>query len=96
MHVYWDLPTTDSDARQLPGGRQLLSALCARRGCQTAAHARIVSSKLLSTRHSLVQPGHEEDVRLRHCLGVFFPVYAFSRDNQVQVEEAFIQTAGDI
>ncbi|KAF6026933.1 NCAPG [Bugula neritina] len=71
-----------------------IRTLCAEGLSKLLLTARIVSSKLLSRLVILwYNPVTEEDVRLRHCLGVFFPVYAFSsRDNQVQVEEAFIPT----
>ncbi|CAG5128202.1 unnamed protein product [Candidula unifasciata] len=55
---------------------------------------RVVSSKLLS--HLLLlwyNPLVEDDEALLQCLGVFFPLYAFScSSNQQQIEEAFIPT----
>ncbi|BFZ07082.1 hypothetical protein BsWGS_10121 [Bradybaena similaris] len=55
---------------------------------------RVVSSKLLS--HLLLlwyNPLVEDDEALLQCLGVFFPLYAFScSSNQQQVEEAFMPT----
>ncbi|XP_059131833.1 condensin complex subunit 3 isoform X2 [Peromyscus eremicus] len=54
----------------------------------------LVSSRILSRLILLwYNPVTEEDVRLRHCLGVFFPMFAFaSRTNQECFEEAFIPT----
>lgn len=55
---------------------------------------RVVSSKILS--HLILiwyNPTTEDDTHLRHCLGTFFPIYAFAgRANQEVVEEAFIPT----
>ncbi|XP_062622300.1 condensin complex subunit 3-like [Saccostrea cucullata] len=55
---------------------------------------RVVSSKILS--HLILiwyNPTTEDDTHLRHCLGTFFPIYAFAgRANQDVVEEAFIPT----
>ncbi|KAJ8316952.1 hypothetical protein KUTeg_004856 [Tegillarca granosa] len=55
---------------------------------------RVVSSKILS--HLLLlwyNPLTEDDTYLRHCLGTFFPIFAFAgRGNQEIVEEAFIPT----
>lgn len=55
---------------------------------------RLVSSRILSRLILLwYNPVTEEDVRLRHCLGVFFPMFAYaSRTNQECFEEAFIPT----
>uniref|UniRef100_A0A8C2PEU4 Nuclear condensin complex subunit 3 C-terminal domain-containing protein n=1 Tax=Capra hircus TaxID=9925 RepID=A0A8C2PEU4_CAPHI len=54
----------------------------------------LVSSRILS--HLVLlwyNPVTEEDVRLRHCLGVFFPMFAYaSRTNQECFEEAFLPT----
>uniref|UniRef100_A0A8D2DBE3 Non-SMC condensin I complex subunit G n=1 Tax=Sciurus vulgaris TaxID=55149 RepID=A0A8D2DBE3_SCIVU len=54
----------------------------------------LVSSRILS--HLILlwyNPVTEEDVRLRHCLGIFFPVFAYaSRTNQECFEEAFLPT----
>ncbi|OWK06957.1 NCAPG [Cervus elaphus hippelaphus] len=54
----------------------------------------LVSSRILS--HLVLlwyNPVTEEDVRLRHCLGVFFPLFAYaSRTNQECFEEAFLPT----
>ncbi|XP_057304839.1 condensin complex subunit 3-like isoform X2 [Hydractinia symbiolongicarpus] len=53
---------------------------------------RIVSSKIL-TRLILLwyNPITEDDTKLRHCLGVFLPVFAFeNRNNQELIEESFI------
>ncbi|XP_020025767.2 condensin complex subunit 3 [Castor canadensis] len=54
----------------------------------------LVSSKILSRLILLwYNPVTEEDVRLRHCLGVFFPIFAYaSRTNQECFEEAFLPT----
>uniref|UniRef100_A0A8C6RBU5 Non-SMC condensin I complex, subunit G n=1 Tax=Nannospalax galili TaxID=1026970 RepID=A0A8C6RBU5_NANGA len=54
----------------------------------------LVSSRILSRLVLLwYNPVTEEDVRLRHCLGVFFPIFAYaSRTNQECFEEAFIPT----
>ncbi|KAH0515794.1 Condensin complex subunit 3 [Microtus ochrogaster] len=54
----------------------------------------LVSSRILSRLILLwYNPVTEEDVRLRHCLGVFFPMFAFaSRTNQECFEEAFFPT----
>ncbi|XP_063086189.1 condensin complex subunit 3 isoform X2 [Cavia porcellus] len=54
----------------------------------------LVSSRILSRLILLwYNPVTEEDVRLRHCLGVFFPVFAYtSRTNQECFEEAFLPT----
>uniref|UniRef100_H0WSD6 Nuclear condensin complex subunit 3 C-terminal domain-containing protein n=1 Tax=Otolemur garnettii TaxID=30611 RepID=H0WSD6_OTOGA len=54
----------------------------------------LVSSRLLSRLILLwYNPVTEEDVRLRHCLGVFFPMFAYaSRTNQERFEEAFLPT----
>ncbi|XP_052055160.1 condensin complex subunit 3 [Apodemus sylvaticus] len=52
----------------------------------------LVSSRILSRLILLwYNPVTEEDVRLRHCLGVFFPMFAYaSRTNQECFEQAFI------
>nr|KAF6501525.1 non-SMC condensin I complex subunit G [Molossus molossus] len=54
----------------------------------------LVSSRILSRLILLwYNPVTEEDVRLRHCLGVFFPMFAYaSRTNQECLEEAFFPT----
>uniref|UniRef100_A0A2K5UAT0 Non-SMC condensin I complex subunit G n=1 Tax=Macaca fascicularis TaxID=9541 RepID=A0A2K5UAT0_MACFA len=54
----------------------------------------LVSSRILSRLILLwYNPVTEEDVRLRHCLGVFFPIFAYaSRTNQECFEEAFLPT----
>ncbi|KAM6150746.1 condensin complex subunit 3 isoform 2-T2 [Erethizon dorsatum] len=54
----------------------------------------LVSSRILSRLTLLwYNPVTEEDVRLRHCLGVFFPMFAYaSRTNQECFEEAFLPT----
>ncbi|KAK2115541.1 hypothetical protein P7K49_006167 [Saguinus oedipus] len=54
----------------------------------------LVSSRILSRLILLwYNPVTEEDVRLRHCLGVFFPMFAYaSRTNQDCFEEAFLPT----
>ncbi|XP_028347902.1 condensin complex subunit 3 isoform X3 [Physeter macrocephalus] len=54
----------------------------------------LVSSRILSRLVLLwYNPVTEEDVRLRHCLGVFFPMFAYaSRTNQECFEEAFLPT----
>ncbi|XP_074252045.1 condensin complex subunit 3 isoform X2 [Saimiri boliviensis] len=54
----------------------------------------LVSSRILSRLILLwYNPVTEEDVRLRHCLGVFFPMFAYaSRTNQECFEEAFLPT----
>ncbi|XP_024429648.2 condensin complex subunit 3 isoform X2 [Desmodus rotundus] len=54
----------------------------------------LVSSRVLSRLILLwYNPVTEEDVRLRHCLGVFFPMFAYaSRTNQECFEEAFFPT----
>ncbi|KAJ6659402.1 hypothetical protein lerEdw1_019134 [Lerista edwardsae] len=55
---------------------------------------RLISAKLLSRLVLLwYNPVTEEDIRLRHCLGVFFPLFAYSnRTNQECFEEAFLPT----
>uniref|UniRef100_A0A2K5HQR5 Nuclear condensin complex subunit 3 C-terminal domain-containing protein n=1 Tax=Colobus angolensis palliatus TaxID=336983 RepID=A0A2K5HQR5_COLAP len=54
----------------------------------------LVSSRILSRLILLwYNPVTDEDVRLRHCLGVFFPIFAYaSRTNQECFEEAFLPT----
>ncbi|XP_036776938.1 condensin complex subunit 3 [Manis pentadactyla] len=54
----------------------------------------LVSSRILSRLVLLwYNPVTEEDVQLRHCLGVFFPMFAYaSRANQECFEEAFVPT----
>uniref|UniRef100_A0ACB8E6Q4 Uncharacterized protein n=1 Tax=Sphaerodactylus townsendi TaxID=933632 RepID=A0ACB8E6Q4_9SAUR len=55
---------------------------------------RLISAKLLS--HLILlwyNPVTEEDTHLRHCLGVFFPLFAYSnRANQECFEEAYLPT----
>ncbi|KFO70647.1 Condensin complex subunit 3 [Cuculus canorus] len=55
---------------------------------------RLISAKLLS--HLVLMwynPVTEEDTRLRHCLGVFFPLFAYAnRSNQESFEEAYLPT----
>ncbi|XP_013389850.1 condensin complex subunit 3-like [Lingula anatina] len=55
---------------------------------------RMVSAKLLSRLLLLwFNPVTEDDSHLRHCLGTFFPVFAFAgRTNQEIVEQAFLPT----
>ncbi|XP_069833553.1 condensin complex subunit 3 [Dendropsophus ebraccatus] len=55
---------------------------------------RLISSKLLSRLILLwYNPVTEEDTKLRHCLGVFFPIFAYScRTNQECFAEALIPT----
>ncbi|XP_044528952.1 condensin complex subunit 3-like [Gracilinanus agilis] len=55
---------------------------------------RLVSSWLLSRLVLLwYNPMTEEDIQLRHCLGVFFPTFAYSsRTNQECFEDAFFPT----
>ncbi|MGH0134623.1 UNVERIFIED_CONTAM: hypothetical protein FKN15_023538 [Acipenser sinensis] len=55
---------------------------------------RLVSSKLLSRLVLLwYNPVTEDDTHLRHCLGVFFPLFAYaSRSNQECFEESFLTT----
>ncbi|MBN3309460.1 CND3 protein, partial [Amia calva] len=55
---------------------------------------RLTSSKLLSRLLLMwYNPVTEDDTRLRHCLGVFFPLYAYaSRSNQECFEESFLPT----
>ncbi|XP_059844914.1 condensin complex subunit 3 [Hypanus sabinus] len=55
---------------------------------------RLSSPKLLSRLILLwYNPVTEEDTFLRHCLGVFFPLYAFTnRKNQECFQEAFLPT----
>ncbi|NWU91941.1 CND3 protein, partial [Upupa epops] len=55
---------------------------------------RLVSAKLLSRLILLwYNPVTEEDARLRHCLGVFFPLFAYTnRSNQECLEEAYLPT----
>ncbi|KAG8591540.1 hypothetical protein GDO81_000208 [Engystomops pustulosus] len=55
---------------------------------------RLISSKLLSRLILLwYNPVTEEDTKLRHCLGVFFPIFAYScRTNQECFAEAFFPT----
>ncbi|XP_062964601.1 condensin complex subunit 3 [Cynocephalus volans] len=54
----------------------------------------LVSSRILSRLILLwYNPVTEEDIQLRHCLGVFFPMFAYaSRTNQECFEEAFLPT----
>ncbi|XP_027645480.1 condensin complex subunit 3 [Falco rusticolus] len=55
---------------------------------------RLVSAKLLSRLILLwYNPVTEEDTQLRHCLGVFFPLFAYAnRFNQECFEEAYLPT----
>ncbi|NXH70654.1 CND3 protein, partial [Hydrobates tethys] len=55
---------------------------------------RLISAKLLSRLVLLwYNPVTEEDIRLRHCLGVFFPLFAYAnRTNQECFEEAYLPT----
>ncbi|CAH1247093.1 NCAPG [Branchiostoma lanceolatum] len=55
---------------------------------------RVLSGKLLSRLLLLwYNPTTEDDTHLRHCLGTFFPMFAFSgRSTQECVEEAFLPT----
>ncbi|XP_070804872.1 condensin complex subunit 3 isoform X1 [Pituophis catenifer annectens] len=55
---------------------------------------RLISAKLLSRLVLLwYNPMTEEDTRLRHALGVFFPLFAYSnRTNQECFEETFLPT----
>ncbi|KAM6073261.1 condensin complex subunit 3 [Theristicus caerulescens] len=55
---------------------------------------RLLSAKLLSRLVLLwYNPVTEEDIRLRHCLGVFFPLFAYAnRSNQECFEEAYLPT----
>ncbi|XP_025034179.1 condensin complex subunit 3 isoform X2 [Pelodiscus sinensis] len=55
---------------------------------------RLISAKLLSRLVLLwYNPVTEEDTRLRHCLGVFFPLFAYAnRTNQECFEEAYLPT----
>ncbi|NXX16593.1 CND3 protein, partial [Podargus strigoides] len=55
---------------------------------------RLISAKLLSRLILLwYNPMTEEDTRLRHCLGVFFPLFAYAnRSNQECFEEAYLPT----
>uniref|UniRef100_A0A8C4U8A2 Non-SMC condensin I complex subunit G n=1 Tax=Falco tinnunculus TaxID=100819 RepID=A0A8C4U8A2_FALTI len=55
---------------------------------------RLVSAKLLSRLILLwYNPVTEEDTQLRHCLGVFFPLFAYAnRLNQECFEEAYLPT----
>lgn len=55
---------------------------------------RLISSKLLSRLILLwYNPVTDEDTKLRHCLGVFFPIFAYScRTNQDCFVEAFFPT----
>ncbi|XP_060102187.1 condensin complex subunit 3 isoform X2 [Heteronotia binoei] len=55
---------------------------------------RLISAKLLSRLVLLwYNPLTEEDTHLRHCLGVFFPLFAYSsRANQECFEEAYLST----
>ncbi|XP_041909672.1 condensin complex subunit 3 isoform X1 [Corvus kubaryi] len=55
---------------------------------------RLISTKLLSRLVLLwYNPVTEDDTRLRHCLGVFFPLFAYAnRSNQECFEEAYLPT----
>ncbi|XP_039607490.1 condensin complex subunit 3 isoform X1 [Polypterus senegalus] len=55
---------------------------------------RLRSAKLLSRLVLLwYNPVTEDDTRLRHCLGVFFPLFAYaSRSNQECFEDSFLPT----
>ncbi|NXP04490.1 CND3 protein, partial [Thinocorus orbignyianus] len=55
---------------------------------------RLISAKLLSRLILLwYNPMTEDDTRLRHCLGVFFPLFAYAkRSNQECFEEAYLPT----
>ncbi|NWV05263.1 CND3 protein, partial [Ptilonorhynchus violaceus] len=55
---------------------------------------RLISAKLLSRLVLLwYNPVTEEDTRLRHCLGVFFPLFAYAnRSNQECFEDAYLPT----
>eukprot|EP00794_Sanderia_malayensis_P004235 gene4235-4798_t len=60
--------------------------------CKWFFFGQVRSVKLL-TRLVLLwyNPAIEDDVKLRHCLGVFLPAFAFSsRTNQQLIEEAFL------
>ncbi|NXP47065.1 CND3 protein, partial [Heliornis fulica] len=55
---------------------------------------RLTSAKLLSRLVLLwYNPVTEDDTQLRHCLGVFFPLFAYAnRSNQECLEEAYLPT----
>uniref|UniRef100_A0A8C9MEE5 Non-SMC condensin I complex subunit G n=1 Tax=Serinus canaria TaxID=9135 RepID=A0A8C9MEE5_SERCA len=55
---------------------------------------RLISTKLLSRLVLMwYNPLTEQDTRLRHCLGVFFPLFAYAnRSNQECFEEAYLPT----
>uniref|UniRef100_A0A4W3HYY2 Non-SMC condensin I complex, subunit G n=1 Tax=Callorhinchus milii TaxID=7868 RepID=A0A4W3HYY2_CALMI len=79
---YLDSETTDLRTVAAEGLAKMLFA------------GRLVSPKLLSRLILLwYNPVTEEDTRLRHCLGVFFPLYAYAkRTNQECFLEAFLPT----
>ena len=68
--------------------------VCSEGLAKLLVNGKVTSSKLLSRLILLwYNPVTADDTRLRHCLGVFLPVYAFAnRANQSQVEEAFLPT----
>ncbi|XP_067944835.1 condensin complex subunit 3-like isoform X2 [Watersipora subatra] len=72
----------------------VVRTLCAKGLAKLLVTGKVVSSKLLSRLILLwYNPVTEEDVTLKHCLGVFFPVFAFAdRSNQIQIEKAFLPT----
>ncbi|KAK2143344.1 hypothetical protein LSH36_852g00004, partial [Paralvinella palmiformis] len=71
-----------------------IRTVCAEGLAKLMLSGRLVSSKVMSRLILLwYNPVTEDDTRLRHCLGAFFPVYAFSgRANMDVIEEAFLPT----
>ena len=63
----------------LDDGSSDIRTLCAEGLAKLLITGKVVSSRLLSRLIVLwYNPVTEDDVKLRHCLGVFFPVFAFS------------------
>ncbi|ELT89300.1 hypothetical protein CAPTEDRAFT_225765 [Capitella teleta] len=71
-----------------------LRTVCAEGFAKLMLSWRLCSQNLLSRLILLwYNPVTEDDTRLRHCLGTFFPLYAFAaKRNQDVVEEAFLPT----
>lgn len=71
-----------------------IRTMCAEGLAKLMLAGRFISSKVISRLILLwYNPVTEDDARLRHCLGAFFPIYAFSsRANMDVMEEAFMPT----
>ena len=75
-----------------------IRTVCAEGLAKLMLSGRLVSSKVMSRLILLwYNPVTEDDTRLRHCLGAFFPVYAFSGRfvvlSIIIVEQLCIQTS---